>query len=192
MDWLSGGGDFSKVELWLKIIIFSLMVISLSQPFIYSSKDNFNKRGRDLVLVLDASGSMAESGFDENDRFKSRFDIILELTEEFINNRFDDNMGAVIFGTFAYSASPLTYDLKSLSFFNINIENCPISLFYIFCNSVIYITKDHLRSNDFYLSNFSQINTVRTECILRYICYIYHQQTPLYSHCPHLLIFGGT
>jgi len=116
VDWLSGGGDFFKVELWLKIIIFSLMVISLSQPFIYSSKDNFNKRGRDLVLVLDASGSMAESGFDENDRFKSRFDIILELTEEFINNRFDDNMGAIIFGTFAYSASPLTYDLKSLSF----------------------------------------------------------------------------
>ncbi|SFV55575.1 BatA (Bacteroides aerotolerance operon) [hydrothermal vent metagenome] len=102
--------------MWLKIIIFSLFVISLSKPFIYSSQDSYHKRGRDLVLVLDASGSMAESGFDKFNKFKTKFDITLELTDEFIKNRFDDNIGAVIFGTFAYSASPLTYDLNSLSF----------------------------------------------------------------------------
>jgi len=116
LNWIKGDSDFLRVELWLKIIIFSLFVISLSKPFIYSSQDSYHKRGRDLVLVLDASGSMAESGFDKFNKFKTKFDITLELTDEFIKNRFDDNIGAVIFGTFAYSASPLTYDLNSLSF----------------------------------------------------------------------------
>jgi len=116
LNWIKGNNDFLRVELWLKIIIFLLLVVSLSKPFIYSSQDSYHKRGRDLVLAIDASGSMAESGFDKMDRFKNKFDITLELTDEFIKNRLDDNMGAVIFGTFAYSASPLTYDLDSLSF----------------------------------------------------------------------------
>lgn len=116
LNWIKGDNDFLRVELWLKIIIFLLLVISLSKPFIYSSQDSYHKRGRDLVLAIDASGSMAESGFDKLDRFKNKFDITLELTDEFIKNRLDDNMGAVIFGTFSYSASPLTYDLDSLSF----------------------------------------------------------------------------
>jgi len=115
LNWIKSDNDFFRVELWLKIIIFSLFVLSLSKPFIYSSQDSYHKRGRDLVLAIDASGSMAESGFDTLDKFKNKFDITLELTDEFIKNRFDDNMGAVVFGTFAYSASPLTYDLDSLS-----------------------------------------------------------------------------
>ena len=65
---------------------------------------------------MDASGSMAQSGFDENNRLKTKFNTTLALSQDFIQKRFDDNMGIVIFGTFAYTASPLTYDLESLSY----------------------------------------------------------------------------
>jgi len=102
-------------EVWLKVLLFSLMVITLAKPMHYSSASNLHKKGRDLILALDASGSMAQSGFDEKNRFKSKYQTTLTLSEDFIRNRYDDNMGLVIFGTFAYTASPLTYDLEALN-----------------------------------------------------------------------------
>jgi Ca-activated chloride channel family protein len=91
------------------------MVLALSKPFVYDAKSNTHKKGRDLILVLDASGSMGERGFDADDRLKNKFDSNIALAKDFIKQRHDDNMGVVIFGTFAYTASPLTYDLSSLS-----------------------------------------------------------------------------
>jgi Ca-activated chloride channel family protein len=92
------------------------MVFALSKPFIYDSSSNQHRKGRDLILAIDASGSMGQSGFDTKNRFKNKFETTLELSQSFIQNRFDDNMGVVIFGTFAYTSSPLTYDLNSLSY----------------------------------------------------------------------------
>jgi Ca-activated chloride channel family protein len=92
------------------------MVFALAKPFLYDSLGNNVKKGRDLVLAIDASGSMAQSGFSAMQRFKNRYDINIELSKDFTKNRLDDNIGAVIFGTFAYTASPLSYDLESLRF----------------------------------------------------------------------------
>lgn len=91
------------------------MVLALAKPFIYDAKSNHHKKGRDLILALDASGSMAQSRYDAKNRLKNKFQTNLELASNFIKERHDDNMGIVIFGTFAYTASPLTYDLESLS-----------------------------------------------------------------------------
>jgi len=116
LRWMPQPSKLTNWEILLKIIIFSLMVFALSKPFLYDSKNYEKKKGRDLVLAIDASGSMAQSGFNEEDRFINRFDTNLKLASEFIKQRFDDNMGVVIFGSFAYTASPITYDLKSLSY----------------------------------------------------------------------------
>jgi Ca-activated chloride channel family protein len=59
---------------------------------------------------------MAQSGFNAKDRFKNKFETNIALASDFVTKRQDDNMGVVIFGTFAYTASPLTYDLESLSY----------------------------------------------------------------------------
>ena len=98
------------------MFLFSLMVMALAKPFIYSASGNEHKKGRDLILAIDASGSMAQSGFDNADRFKNKYETTLALSKAFTQNRFDDNMGIVVFGTFAYTASPLTYDLDALAF----------------------------------------------------------------------------
>lgn len=98
------------------MLLFTLMVFALAKPFVYDARSTQHKKGRDLILALDASGSMAQSGFDTKDRFKSKFDTNIALASHFIKKRFDDNMGVVIFGSFAYTASPLTYDLEALGF----------------------------------------------------------------------------
>ena len=116
LSWISKESPFLTFEPWLKMFLYTLMVITLAKPFLYNNTEGQHKKGRDLILTIDASGSMAQSGFDTKDRFKNRYETTLELSNAFIKNRFDDNMGIVVFGTFAYTASPLTYDLEALSF----------------------------------------------------------------------------
>ncbi len=116
LSWVTRQSPLLSWEPWLKMALFSLMVFALAKPFVYDASNNQHKKGRDLVLAIDASGSMAQSGFDVKDRMKNKFKTNLELSQDFIEKRFDDNMGIVLFGTFAYTASPLTYDLDSLSY----------------------------------------------------------------------------
>lgn len=116
LSWVTKQSPLLSWEPWLKMAIFTLMVFALAKPFVYDSASNHHRKGRDLILTLDASGSMAQSGFDVKDRFKIKFTTNIELAKDFIQKRFDDNMGVVLFGTFAYTASPLTYDLESLAY----------------------------------------------------------------------------
>ena len=116
LSWITRQSPLLSWEPWLKMALFSLMVFALAKPFVYDASNNQHKKGRDLVLAIDASGSMAQSGFNKKDRFKNKFNTNMELSQDFIQKRFDDNMGIVLFGTFAYTASPLTYDLDSLSY----------------------------------------------------------------------------
>ena len=116
LSWVTRQSPLLSWEPWLKMGLFTLMVFALSKPFVYDAVSDQHKKGRDLILAIDASGSMAQSGFHAKDRMKTKYEITTELTKDFIAKRFDDNMGVVLFGTFAYTASPLTYDLESLSY----------------------------------------------------------------------------
>ncbi len=116
LKWIKKQSPLLSWEPWLKILLYSLMIFALAKPFVYDASSNQYKKGRDLILTIDASGSMAQSGFDEKERFKNKYETTLELSRAFREKRFDDNMGVVVFGTFAYTASPLTYDLESLSY----------------------------------------------------------------------------
>lgn len=114
-EWLPKGHFiWDNLLLWV-IAIYTLMVIALASPFSYIAKENAGKKGRDLVLILDTSGSMAERGFNEQDTTQSKYDISVNLAKDFIHKRHDDNVGLVVFGSFAFLASPLTYDLKALA-----------------------------------------------------------------------------
>jgi len=96
--------------------MLSLMVVSLASPIIYDQKTSSKRKGRDLVFALDTSGSMAESGFDADNSQKRKFDALKELLTAFIAKRFNDNVGVSIFGTYAYPAIPLSYDMHSVAF----------------------------------------------------------------------------
>ena len=113
-EWLPNRVSIWESSLLLIISISTLLIISLSSPYSYDNSTSSKKRGRDLVLALDTSGSMGERGFDRERRELNRYDISVALAKDFIKNRDNDNIGLVIFGSFAFTASPLTYDLKSL------------------------------------------------------------------------------
>ncbi len=113
---------FSKKTSWINIdklfysLILVLLVTALASPITYDQKTSNKRKGRDLVFVLDTSGSMAESNFDKEQTQQRKFDILKNVLIEFISKRFDDNVGISIFGSYAFAAVPLTYDMNSIKF----------------------------------------------------------------------------
>ncbi len=99
----------------LNSLVFALFVMSLAGPLSYARLATNERHGRDLVLTLDTSGSMAESGFSAERPDARKYDLLIEMAKAFLQKRFDDNAGVVIFGSFAYAASPVTYDLAALT-----------------------------------------------------------------------------
>ena len=103
-------------EKLLYSLILTLLISALASPISYDSKNSQQRKGRDLVFTLDTSGSMDESGFSQQDAQKSKFEILQNLIAKFVKKRFDDNVGVVVFGSYAFSPVPITYDMNSLFF----------------------------------------------------------------------------
>ncbi len=108
---------YLKLEWIIKILIFTLLCIGLTSPIIIDKLNPLNREGKDIVLAIDASGSMNSSGFDLEDEISegkrvSRFELTKIIASEFIQNRVSDNIGVVLYGDFAFIASPITYEKK--------------------------------------------------------------------------------
>ncbi len=99
-----------RLEQYIKYLIIILLISALSSPVIQNKYDPQNRNGIDIVLSLDASGSMGSSGFDKEQRQLDRFEVLQGIVQEFISRRTQDNVGIVVYGDFAFIASPITYE----------------------------------------------------------------------------------
>jgi Ca-activated chloride channel family protein len=96
------------------------LTIVISSPIAIDKTDPLNRHGKDIVLALDASGSMNASGFDVDDELSegkrlSRFELTKIVAKDFIKSRLNDNVGVVLYGDFAFIASPITYEKEIVS-----------------------------------------------------------------------------
>jgi Ca-activated chloride channel family protein len=107
---LQGGAKKSSLLLWLKWIGIVALVTALASPVLTKEYRDSHKEGRDIVLVIDASDSMRQRGFDPNDPMKTKFDVVKEVVNDFIGKRPDDRIGVVTFADVAFIASPLTFE----------------------------------------------------------------------------------
>ncbi len=114
LEWIPKKHRMFNYQTLLNIAIFTLLSFALASPIGYDALAPSKKHGRAIVLALDTSGSMKESGFSQIDSDKSKFELLQELVSDFIDKRTSDNIGIVAFGTFAFSASPVTYDHANL------------------------------------------------------------------------------
>lgn len=105
----------SKLLVFLKWLAIIMMILALMSPVKDEPYELKPKHGHEIALILDASGSMKERGFDPANPATSRFDVVKSIVKDFINKRTNDNMGLVLFGSYSFIASPLTYDKHILS-----------------------------------------------------------------------------
>ena len=97
----------------LKILIVILLLIGMASPILIDKSNPLNRKGIDIVLSLDASGSMRASGLSETR--ETRFETVQRVVRDFIAKRLNDNVGVVLFGDFAFIASPVTYEKEIVS-----------------------------------------------------------------------------
>jgi Ca-activated chloride channel family protein len=93
----------------LLALIFALLIIALARPQRVNEKVEQWTEGIDIMLVVDISESMQIEDFQPN-----RLEAAKNVANEFIDGRFQDRIGMVIFSGDAYSLSPLTTDYKLL------------------------------------------------------------------------------
>jgi len=92
----------------LRCVLLGLCLFLLGKPQLVDSRSNIKVEGIDIMLVLDASGSMA--GSDDPEEMKSRFIIAQQEAVKFIEKRLNDQIGFILFGTYAVVRCPLTLD----------------------------------------------------------------------------------
>lgn len=70
---------------WLKWIGIVSAITALASPVLTKTYIDSKKNGRDIVLIVDASDSMRQRGFDAKDRFKNKFQVVKEVMNDFIS-----------------------------------------------------------------------------------------------------------
>jgi Ca-activated chloride channel family protein len=90
------------------------LVVAVAGPQVLVPVPDRTASGRDIVLALDLSGSMAIEDFSLDGETASRLDAVKRVAARFVEARSGDRIGLVIFADRAYVAAPLTYDLAAV------------------------------------------------------------------------------
>jgi Ca-activated chloride channel family protein len=97
---------FAGLPFLLECLGALLLVVAMARPQKITKLAANDRYGIDIVIALDASGSMAAEDF----RPRNRFAVAKDLIGDFIAHRVDDRIGIVIFGARAATRVPITYD----------------------------------------------------------------------------------
>lgn len=97
-----------KIFWLLRFCTLVVLAFLIARPQIVDSRSNIQVDGIDIVLVLDASGSMTLADLEGDTR--SRFEIAKQEAVRFASKRDNDAIGLVIFANDALSRCPITSD----------------------------------------------------------------------------------
>ena len=115
---LSTNETFSATLSTVKIIIlwlaWILLIAAVARPQWVGEMVSLPTTGRDLMLAIDISGSMATEDMQVNNDYVDRLSVVKAVISQFLDARKGDRVGLVLFGTNAYVQAPLTFDLKSV------------------------------------------------------------------------------
>ena len=100
---------------WFSIVIWLLLVLAAARPQWIGEPVGLPTSGRDLMLAVDISGSMAIPDFSVNGEEVTRLDVVKRAAGEFITRRTGDRVGLIVFGSQAYVQTPLTFDRETVS-----------------------------------------------------------------------------
>lgn len=96
------------IPLVLEALALLLLIVALARPQRVTRIAGGDQYGIDIVIALDASGSMAAEDF----RPRNRLTVARELIGDFIRGRSDDRIGLVTFGSRAATRVPITFDRR--------------------------------------------------------------------------------
>ena len=100
---------------YLLTMIWALLIVSGTGLQWMGKPINLPQSGRDLMMAIDLSGSMAIEDMKKADgTTESRFDLVMRVANEFLDTRKGDRVGLILFGTKAYLQTPLSFDIPTV------------------------------------------------------------------------------
>jgi Ca-activated chloride channel homolog len=89
----------------LRLVVLCLLIVVVARPQSANEWQQVNSEGIDIVMCMDASGSMQARDFTPN-----RLEASKTLASEFISGRQGDRFGIVVFSAESFTQCPLTND----------------------------------------------------------------------------------
>lgn len=101
---------------WLRLaalaFIWVFVVLAAARPVYVGPAVAVPTEGREVMLALDLSASMAQEDLRRTGPPVSRLQVVKAVADAFLAARTGDRVGLILFGTRAYIQAPLTFDLK--------------------------------------------------------------------------------
>ncbi len=104
------GARPSRASWVLAALAWALLVAAAARPQLLGEPIALPMQGRDLMLAVDISESMAEEDMVIGNRTVDRLTAVKAVAGDFIERRNGDRVGLILFGTQAYQQAPLTFD----------------------------------------------------------------------------------
>ncbi|MGF1793016.1 VWA domain-containing protein [Photobacterium profundum] len=99
---------------WQRIALLTtwlMLVFAMTQPMWLGKSQTRTLIGRDVMIVVDLSGSMAEKDFlTPYGEKHTRLDAVKQVLAQFSQHRDGDRLGLILFGDAAYLQAPFTAD----------------------------------------------------------------------------------
>lgn len=102
------------LRIFLLSLIWLLLLVAAGQPQWVGDPVALPVTGRDLMLAVDISGSMAMEDMVINSQPVSRIKMVKKVVNDFIDRRQGDRIGLLLFGSEPYIQAPLTFDRKTV------------------------------------------------------------------------------
>lgn len=99
-----------RLPFYLRMVVLIVLLVALAGPRSGLEEDRHSTEGIDIVLAVDASGSMAAEDFTVGSQRVNRLSVVKKVIKDFIKKRPDDRVAIVAFAGAAYTVSPLTSD----------------------------------------------------------------------------------
>lgn len=94
--------------------IWLLLLVALANPKWVGAPKAIERMGKDIMLLVDISGSMDIPDMFYRDRVIKRIDAVKFTASRFIEKRVGDRIGLIVYGTQAYVHAPLTFDRQTV------------------------------------------------------------------------------
>jgi Ca-activated chloride channel family protein len=105
-----GSASAASWRMALMWAVWTLAVLAAARPQFVGEAVALPRSGRDLLMVVDLSGSMEEQDFQLNGQWVDRLTATKAVAKEFIAHRIGDRLGLILFGREVYLQTPLTFD----------------------------------------------------------------------------------
>ncbi|MEZ5898908.1 MAG: VWA domain-containing protein [Hyphomicrobiaceae bacterium] len=110
------GASIGRRDLWRLLVLavcWLLAVLAVMRPQWVLPPIHHDKPARDLLLLVDLSGSMDTADFtDASGKTVNRLTAVKQVLDDFLSRREGDRVGIIVFGNAAYVLVPFTTDLK--------------------------------------------------------------------------------